>query len=339
MPTSKPNPKPNRTDIIKSAGTLIEPITSNFGPVMAAIPELLLPSPTGKAGKPIAPKSSKFHRTIALIVLIILALLIIGGGTYWWIHRTPSTNKSTVPPQIQTQHIDYRNSTFPEGTLTLGNNKVDLQITNLTHAPNGQSYKLVLETINGQDPSVPDLTNSGLEDLGNFDIDADGNVTFGDGKTAFTQPTITTTDEAVVLVGSGKDYSIILAGRLTTPDTSGRTATLTFPGQFVDAQGSLIIKTVPSEKTSDLTIHMDSLPNVAPIGYKYEARLVKLVGPAVAKTLVMGRFAGNTGDSPTEISFTGIAIGDYTDLVISLEPTWDTDKSLSPVRPYSAPLQ
>jgi hypothetical protein len=331
MPTSSSNnPKPIRTDIIKSARALTEPIVSKIGPALSAIPELLLPSPAG------AMPPTKRRKWLGVFLVTVIILISAGGVMYWLSHR--SAPQPVAPSQITSQHIDYRNSTFPSAALSVSSQRVDLQVSNLETAPAGASYKLVLVSTGGQDPFVPDLKSASVIDLGDFNIDGDGNIIFANGKTEFIRPASESADQAVVLMGDGNQYSLIMTGRLTLPDDSARTAQLEFPASLVGAQGSLIITKTEGAVPANLRINFNNLPPVENLGYRYEARLVKLVGPKIAKTQTLGRFDA-TASQTIDIVFSRIDIDELTHLIISLEPTWDKDRELSSMRPYSATIQ
>ncbi|OGB75405.1 hypothetical protein A2810_01250 [candidate division Kazan bacterium RIFCSPHIGHO2_01_FULL_49_10] len=330
--------------------------------LMARTPEPVLPTPAPVSTEkvledklaeidkqtttntPIAlkPEAKKKKRWIFWLVLILL--LAAGAAIWYFLFWLP---QQTFQPNVVTDQRSstfiYRSSTFPTANLTIKGGVATLTTRVLNPLPNAP-YQLVLARMDnrGTIPQLPSADNQAVIALGNFDINAEGKVVAADSGTntfALSGDVAEYNSALVMIDGGGQIGSTVLLGRLNQneQDTQTFTAKLNFPVDLSVLLGALQIKTVQGQSNPSLQITFLELPDIANLGYIYEAHLVKFEGPYVKKDETLGRFSGNKLGVDINLS-PDLSLDNFTNLIISLEPTWDTDKEISQIKPFIAEL-
>jgi hypothetical protein len=288
-----------------------------------------------------APAKRKRRRWLVWLIVI---LLLIGGAAAWYFLMYKPQQQATAPAAVVTQRnatLVYRSSTFPTASLTVRGSSATLTVRTLNPLADAP-YALVLVKNSGAVlPTAPRLDDPQALALGNFEINTEGQVVSdkNQNNTFPVSQAISNYDTALVVVNSSNSkVSVIMSGKLSQDprDPTSTTANLAFPVDLSNLSGSLQIKTLQSGK-QELEVNFNSLPDVAALSYAYEAHLVKFEGPYVTKDEAIGRFPGNQVGVAVNLPIQD-DLGSFTNLVISLEPSWDTNKDISQIKPFIAEL-
>lgn len=327
MPSPKPNNQSPKTP-------LVEPIRSKLGPVMASLPQRLLPA--GKVA--VANATVAVRKKPYWWVWLIIAILILASAAYWYfgVYRAED-DVATIPPA--SYQLIPRTSTLPSGEFTIRNQAVEVAFTNLDSAPPDTHYSLALIQRGEQEISTQ-LLEANYFDLGSFDIDENGELLFPQAQDGFPQVRPGEQDTILLLISNQTSSAILLAGDISVADDAGVvSATLTFPYQFGNTLATASISPTTDGTLATTDLRFSSLPDVSKLGLKYEARYVHFAGPVVGSELILGRFDAATISPSTKASFGGQNTTLYSDLVISLEPAWDNNPDISQIKPFSAFLE
>ena len=314
------SPKPSRSP-------KVEPINSRLAPGLSAIPSLLLP---GRIRE-----SSLWKKYWWLIVLALIILL--GGLWYWW----PGRGTSFVADQIESttsRPVLYRSSTLPSGTFQFQDSRARIELVGLTPSVEGQTYSLIVADL-PSDWSIQDLTDDSSWNLGDFTMEADGTLNIAREPQRFDIPAeATSANTAIVALNQNDNLSVVLVGSVTAGTSD--IYPLKFPADFVSVESSLVLQRLAGEDTTKPKLTFIGLPDISKYGFRYEARLAEFAGALPASETTLGQFDA-VGDTTTlqEIVFSPLNITKFTDLAISLEPVWDTDPAISPIKPFSALLE
>jgi len=347
--TSSPTPSPHSPEPTPRHSEQPTPRHSEFisesntkSPTEQNKEDAVIPSSTGnpeqnnKNKVSIKPKSKK-----TWIWLVIILFVIIAGGVTYYLNLWPAWLKSPISsiiePKVEPEEsfipLFSRASTIPNGILTIQNNKPTVVINNLEPSLNRQyTYKLTLSGANSQ-----------LE-LGSFDgSDADGSLMNLDNSpiTLRSVDNIDNYNTATVKIASKIDSgqsSTILEGELIKSETNSIiTAELNFPYLFNRVNAGIELSKVQGGE-STIKFEASNLPDLSIVGYEYELRFVEFEGPYVASELTLGRFQGNMANTTNFTSKTSKNLSRFTQIVVSLEPIWDNDPTISQIKPFSGEI-
>lgn len=277
------------------------------------------PSPVENTPEP------KQNRAWIWIVIAIVLLALATATTYflgiWPFAGLPSIITQEEPTESFVPLL-HRTSTLPSGELKINGSTITANVNNLETSPTGQfTYKLVLSN------------NVSEQELGSFaGTNTDGNIVDEEGNVVTLALNNTEDyDTAKVIIYDARDearFSVILQGAIEQ-----NVAELNFPYDYLNINAGAVLEEVKSgENLIEFTF--DNLPNVADIGYIYEARVAEFDGPYVMDELSLGKFSG-TGQRTTFTAVTEQNLTKYNQLVISLEPVWDRDPTISQIKPFS----
>lgn len=277
------------------------------------------------------------------IIWLVIILLIIGGAAagyfFWYLPQ----QQTYIPEQVTEQRnatLIYRASTFPTGTLVIKNGVATIT-ARLLNPLSDASYALVLAKIGDGSLSNKVLSSNDSNVavlVDTFIIDSQGKVIGKkSGDATFAVGNSDLYDTALVMIDGGVNDSIVMEGKLNQDEREpgAINTTLAFPVDLSALSGSVNIKTLQDNKNG-LEIAFNELPDIANLGYAYEAHLVQFDGPYVKQDEAIGRFPGNK--LGVDVNLSPIDLTGFTNLVISLEPTWDTNKDISQIKPFIAEL-
>jgi len=350
IPPNPDNELPAPAEIVKPEQPAVAPVNTTPSPTppVTAAADKKLEDMLGEAEKqmastPATPIKQPRKRKRWLIWLVLLIIVIGGAAAWYFLYRLPQQRAfepETVTDQTSATII-YRASTFPTATLTIQNNAATLS-TKLLNPISETPYVLVLaNSQDGLPKQLPQIGNDQAIQLGDFDIDASGKVVISSGENgSFTVPdSIANYDTAVVMISNGDEASIVMSGKLYQDEqnTTKTLAKLAFPVDLSQLTGNMQVKTLAGKTNPAIEISFNQLPDLADLGYTYEAHLVKFEGPYVTQDKAIGRFPGNK--LGVDISLPAqTKLTDFTNLVISLEPLWDNNQEISQMKPFIAEL-
>ena len=270
---------------------------------------------------------------------IVISLILAGAvATYFldlwpdWLSSPISSINEVSEPEESFVPLFPRSSTMPNGSITIQGKTPRIIIYNLEPSFDRQfSYQLVLSGGSSQfEVGSFDGSNEEGEPI-NLD-GSDVKLRSIDDATNYDTATI-----KIVSRSSSPQTSTIMEGSLVAKTSSVVSADLNFPYLFDRISAGIEMSIV---RGGESTINFDatSLPDLNAIGYEYELRLVEFEGPNVAGELTLGRFQGNTTGSTNFTTKTSRNLSRFNQAVVSLEPVWDTNPTISQIKPFSGEI-